>query len=309
MQRHFCLGVVVVWLGLNGCSPSGADTAADGASGRKDDPEPRDAGGPTDGDSGIEMPDSDASVSTPLPFTFFAWSDLHVTDGETFHLDAPAGAERAVGTPYPSDLGGAVEEPKFILDCGDSVEWPTAASVREYARLVDEVSPFAVFPVLGNHDLLNTSGSPTFENFFLERYTDTDRTLSVTDTEGATVAERSYSFARHGVAFIGLSHSYSKDGESSQPVPPGDLEWLRKELDRYGAEMPIVIWLHLGVTALSDLESFTALLKRYNVILVLGGHYHFAFNQRVDGIDFAQSGSRNPGAIHRSSSSASTGRP
>lgn len=280
-----------------GCSGSGNDADAPRDSGARDvgtvnpgEPDADSDARPPRGDGGTPSGPSDVG-----DFTFFVWSDLQIKEGDSAHLDAVRAANELHGTGYPEAMGGKVDQPAFVLDAGDAVEWPSWAAVREYERVVDEVSRYPVWLVLGNHDLTGTSGSPVLENWYLERYTDFEERYDYEDPSGAPVDERSYSFEHEGVAFVGLVHTY--DGESGQPAQPvraADREWLGSELDRYGSEMPIVVWLHLGIDSIVNREEVTALFEGHQVVLVAGGHFSYAKHEVVQGYDFIQVGAPQP---------------
>jgi predicted phosphodiesterase len=206
--------------------------------------------------------------------TFFGWSDQHVkTDGDGRHLVPAIDAMNNMpGTAYPTSIGGNVEEPNFVMGCGDITEWPTLAARDTYEQLITTRLRFRSYDVAGNHDSGGLTPSSTIHDWLIKRH----GTLS-------------YTFDKKCVHFIAL---YSKYDESlnnpAQPISQEALEYLKKDLVKVPKGTPVVVATHLCFDAITNRDEFIDAFADANVILVLGGHYHKAAVNKYRGINFVQ---------------------
>jgi hypothetical protein len=206
--------------------------------------------------------------------TFFGWSDQHVqTDGGGAHLIPAIDAmNKLTQTPYPATIGGKVAKPDFVIGLGDITEWPTHAAADTYEKLITERLKFPSYDVAGNHDSGGLSPSPTIHNWLIKRH-------------GAL----SYTFDRKGVHFIALYSKYDDNLNSpAQPISEDALQYLRSNLSKVPAGTPIVVATHLCFESITNRDELVDAFGDYNVILVLGGHYHKASVNNYRGINFVQ---------------------
>jgi peroxiredoxin len=214
--------------------------------------------------------------------TFFGWSDQHVkTDGNGDHL-APAieAMNSLAGKRYPDAIGGLVDAPAFVLGLGDITEWPTVAARDTYHRLITRSLRYPSYDVPGNHDSGGLEPSEVINDWLKARH-------------GAL----SYSFDAGGVHFVMLSFSYDeKLGTPKQPVPKETLDYLRSDLERQPKTKPVVVGIHLSFESITNPDDFIGAFGDWNVILVLGGHFHHATVNLYHGVNFVQLPSPAPGS-------------
>ena len=96
------------------------------------------------------------------------------------------------------------------------------------------------------------------------------------------------SFNHKGIHFVSLN-SVNPDKEGNFSVGAEEMDWLKRDLDAIGKEMPVIVAMHvpmlslyypvvegnfLGKDMITDTKPLFELLKGYNVQLVLQGHQH-----------------------------------
>jgi len=221
---------------------------------------------------------ADASPS----LTFFGWSDQHVqVDGNGKHLEPAIDAMNELpGTDYPAAIGGQVAQPAFVFGCGDITEWPTRAALDTYKSLLAKRLKFPSYDVIGNHDEGGKSPSDTVKDWLMDRY------------GGLT-----YSFESGGVRFVALYSPYDESLNSpAQPVGRKALDQLRNELASKPTQTPTIVATHLCFDAMTNRDEFLEILKPYNIVAILGGHYHKAKVDHYRGRYFVQLPSPAPGS-------------
>ena len=214
--------------------------------------------------------------------TFFGWSDQHVqVDGDASHLHAAIDAMNQLpGTPFPDDIGGAVEKPAFVFGCGDITEWPTHAAIKAYDALLTGRLKFAAYDVMGNHDEGGKSPSATARDWLVRRH-------------GAL----SYSFESHGVRFVALFSKYDESlNNPAQPLTQESLVKLRSLLEQAPRDKPTIVATHLCFDAITNRDALLDILEPFHVLAVLGGHYHKAKVDRDRNQVFVQLPSPAPGS-------------
>lgn len=212
--------------------------------------------------------------------TIFGWSDQHVkTDGNGDHLiPAIAAMNSLPGKPYPAAIGGIVDAPAFVVGLGDITEWPTVAARDTYHRLITRTLRFPSYDIPGNHDSGGLEPSEIIHDWLKARH-------------GAL----SYSFDAGGVHFVMLSFQYDeKLGSPNQPVPGPTLDFLRADLEKQPKDKPIVVGIHLCFESITNRDEFIGAFGDWNVILVLGGHFHHATVNLYHGVNFLQLPSPDP---------------
>jgi 3',5'-cyclic AMP phosphodiesterase CpdA len=94
-----------------------------------------------------------------------------------------------------------------------------------------------------------------------------------------------FTFTHKGYQFIGFT--------TTPPAKPGngiikkeDIDWMKIVLEKAGKEMPVFAVTHYPLQK-GDVDNWkdaTDVLKRYNILAVLGGHYHRNVLFNYDGI-------------------------
>jgi len=205
--------------------------------------------------------------------TFFGWSDQHVkTDGNiTRLLPFVAAMNQMPGTPYPEKSGGKVDVPSFVIGAGDVTEWPTNAAMRGYDSLLENNLKWKAYDVLGNHDDGGRAFSPTMLNWSKRRH-----------------GGLSYVFEATGVKFIALWSKFDPRGKPFQPLSKEALKYLREQLAKTTDGQPVVLFTHLCHDAMTNRDELVDAIGDANVVLVLGGHYHYSSVNKYRGLNFVQ---------------------
>jgi hypothetical protein len=213
------------------------------------------------------------NVTDDAGLTFFGWSDQHIdVSGDAAHVIPFVDAMNVMeGTPYPEKIGGNVAKPQFVLGAGDITEWPTIAAMKTYDDLLKNRLKIPAYDVIGNHDDGGLQPSETMKKWAVARH-------------GAL----SYTFDAGGVRFIMLWSAFDARLEPAQPLSAESLDFLRKELAKAPKDAPIIIATHLCHDAITNKDALIDAIGPANVILILGGHYHFASVQEYRGFPFVQ---------------------
>lgn len=189
----------------------------------------------------------------PQPFTFFQLSDTHVGFGGPLGTRA---FERAVemvnGLPVPPDL---------VLFTGDLTHDTEASGehaqrMKRFQEIASRLRGTRVYQVPGEHDA-GLDGGELFRSVF---------------------GDTSYSFDHKGVHFVALDNV----SRGKPEVGPEQRAWLARDLARFPATAPIVVFTHRPLFDLRpDWEWFTSdgpdvmsLLASYENVTVLYGHIH-----------------------------------
>lgn len=200
------------------------------------------------------------------PFSFVQLSDTHVGfEGPPDPLGTRA-FERAVET-----INALPDPPELVLFTGDlthDTEDRTehAKRLARFRQIAGGLTVKAVHCVPGEHDAALDGGA-----LFRE-----------------ALGPTSYSFDHRGVHFVAL------DNVSAGKPEVGDAQraWLERDLSRFGASAPIVVFTHRPLFDLRpDWEWFTddgdavmRLLARFENVTVLYGHIHRADHRRIGGV-------------------------
>jgi len=223
--------------------------------------------------------------------TFFGWSDTHIpVNGDGSKLWPAVDAMNSLpGKAYPKNIGGAVDTPSFVFNCGDITHWPTHQAKKTYEDLLTRRLRYPSYEILGNHDEAGADGvegaPPIMKEWFKRRYGDL-----------------CYTFDQGGVHFVCPFSAYDESlGNPAQDITTEALDFIRKNLHRhYSPDLvpeklvsvpkgtPIVVATHLCLDAMTNRDAFVDALKDANVIMVLGGHYHKAQVKSYRDINFVQ---------------------
>ncbi|MDP6904148.1 MAG: metallophosphoesterase [Verrucomicrobiota bacterium] len=205
--------------------------------------------------------------------TFYGWSDQHTkTSGDTSSLHPFVDAMNTMaGTAWPKSVGGQVPKPAFVIGAGDITEWPTNAAMKGYDALLNTRLKFPAYDILGNHDDGGRAFSPTMINWLKKKH-----------------GSLSYTFEKSGVVFIGLWSKFDPKGKPAQPLTKEALDYLREQLAKLPREKPVVIFTHLCHDAMTNRDELVDTIGKSNVIMVLGGHYHYSSVNQYRGLTFVQ---------------------
>ena len=205
--------------------------------------------------------------------TFFGWSDQHTnTSGDTLRLHPFVDAMNTMaGTAWPKTVGDKVTKPSFVIGAGDITEWPTHAAMKGYDSLLNNRLQFPAYDVLGNHDDGGRAFSPTMINWLKKKH-----------------GSLSYTFEKGGVVFIGLWSKFDPKGKPAQPLTQEALTYLKEQLAKLSKEKPVVIFTHLCHDAMTNRDELVNTIGKSNVIMILGGHYHYSSVNQYRGINFVQ---------------------
>ncbi len=190
------------------------------------------------------------------PFTFVQLSDAHVGSGPPLNQNGTAAFERAVET-----VNRLPHAPDLILFTGDLTHdsedrGEAAARMRRFREIADRLKIRTHKLVPGEHDA-GLDGGVLFRDVFGETH---------------------YSFDHRGVHFVALDNVSLAKPE----VGPEQIAWLRKDLARFPATAPIVVFTHRPLFDLkpewewftSDGDDVMKVLAPYENVTVLYGHIH-----------------------------------
>ncbi|MBN1803660.1 MAG: metallophosphoesterase [Sedimentisphaerales bacterium] len=235
--------------------------------------------------------DSDAKQTAKKSLTFFGWSDTHIpVNGDGSKLWPAIDAMNLLpGKPYPKNIGGLVDTPAFVFNCGDITEWPTHQAKKTYEDLITKRLKYPSYEILGNHDEAGAEGEtgapPIMKEWFEKRYGDL-----------------SYTFDQGGIHFVCPFSPYDESlGNPAQDIKNEALDFIRKNLHRHYSpallpqqwasvppKTPVIVATHLCLDAMTNRDAFVDALSDANVIMVLGGHYHKAKVTNYRGVNFVQ---------------------
>ena len=199
--------------------------------------------------------------------TFFAWADTHFGYDQRFNTEDLRyniidQINNLAGWPYPESIGGNVSNPDFILHCGDILDGEKSADIEmAYYRYFMSRLRVPSYEVLGNHDT-----APEFMKHFLAEY-----------------KSKSYSFDKKGIHFISLNSVY--DEKEAGHVEKDDLDFLKRDIDQAGSDVPIILCVHSRLDRLGNGDDVLKILKDGRVILIISAHIHKPSVFTLDGIN------------------------
>jgi 3',5'-cyclic AMP phosphodiesterase CpdA len=232
--------------------------------------------------------DVDEMSEVPI-LRFYQINDLHYRDARhEFEIPTYTGANVRAGW-----LLHALRDPErfppadFVIANGDLVHGETFEAVERecsfVAAALNEL-PFEVFPVIGNHEVRQNEGDPSWEQPFRDAFSVNDH----------------YSFEREGLAFI-IFNNAGTGGNLPPEVRERRLANLKRLLDRHrGQEM--IIACHVPLVCVRDEEVLAASMdfpsykclepeilevieaESGSVLAVLSGHVHITGSIARNGI-------------------------
>jgi 3',5'-cyclic-AMP phosphodiesterase len=200
------------------------------------------------------------------PITFVHLTDLHVGDPEfaDSHLYSDTSATLKA---ILADIAKLVPTPKFIAVSGDLTNRGDRASYEQLKRLIAESGlDIPMLFALGNHDKR--------DGFYPTMLGQTDKTEAPYD-HAEVIA---------GIHVIVLDTSVpNKIGGAFEP---GQLDWLKSELDQHG-DLPKLLVMHHAPAldanpdmeweslSFTDTEALRQAIAGKDVIGILSGHIHY----------------------------------
>lgn len=199
--------------------------------------------------------------------TFVHLTDLHVgnpqVEDDHLYSDTSATLTRIL-----ADIKTLVPQPRFIVASGDLTNRGDAESYEELKRLVAEAGlDMPILYALGNHDRRDG-----FYPAMLGRLQD-------------VLAPYDHSEVIAGVHVIVMDSSVP--GKVGGAFEPGQIEWLKAELDTH-ADLPKLLVMHHAPAldadrpdmqweslTIADTEALREAVAGRNVIGILSGHIHF----------------------------------
>ena len=188
-------------------------------------------------------------------FRFAQLTDIHLTGSEGPHTDDLMRSIAHINASQGID---------FVLVTGDVSECGDRATLLAVKECLSHLQvPYYI--VLGNHETKwSDSGCTAWQQVFgYERF----------------------QYSHQGVHFLGFNTGPLMRMALGHVVPQ-DLSWLEECMAGYPASDPVVIVTHYPLME-GDVDNWyqaTELLRRHNVRLCIGGHYHAMRNLSYDGV-------------------------
>ncbi len=195
-------------------------------------------------------------------FRFAQMTDIHLSPGNKEHEEDLRNSIQEIN---------AEEGVDFVLITGDISEKGDRETLKRAKELFDTLEP-PYYIVMGNHETKwSDSGCTAWQEVFgYERF----------------------QMEHKGVHFLGFNTGPLMRMAYGHVVPQ-DLSWLDEELGKLPKDAPAIIVTHYPLMD-GDVDNWyqvTDVLRKYNVRLCVGGHYHALRNLSYDGI---------PGVLMRS---------
>ncbi|VBB47573.1 conserved hypothetical protein [uncultured Paludibacter sp.] len=195
------------------------------------------------------------------PFRFALITDIHITNGTSAVEDLENSVKQINNT----------KNIDFVLVTGDVTENGDRASLEKAKSILDKLN-VKYYAIAGNHETKwSASGCTDFARIF---------------------GSERFEFEHNGIYFLGFNTGpiiRMADGH----VSAQDITWLKTELSKIGVEKPIILVTHYPLQN-GDVDNWydvTDAVRKYDIKVILGGHYHRNAFFSYDGI---------PGIINRS---------
>jgi hypothetical protein len=205
-------------------------------------------------------PAAGAGTAGKADFTFVQVSDSHIGFSKEPNKDVTATFQLAVDR-----INALPDRPDLLLHTGDLTHLSKPAEFDTVAQVLAGAKVGRSFYVPGEHDVFADDGK-----LYLERYGKGTRGLGW------------QSFDHRGVHFVGLVNVANLKPGGLGALGPGQLDWLKKDLEPLGPSTPVVVYAHVPLWTVypkwgwgtADSEQALALLRRFAAVTVLNGHIH-----------------------------------
>jgi 3',5'-cyclic AMP phosphodiesterase CpdA len=179
------------------------------------------------------------------PFRFALFSDLHISTTNSIPSE---------------DLQNAVidvnklQNVDFVIISGDVSNLGDTLSLRMAKHMLQKLNmPYYIIP--GNHDVKwYESGDTNFRAIF---------------------GDTKFVFIHNGIEFVGLTTApLNRSGLGH--IQQEDINWMKTILEKAGRKEPSFVVTHypLQTGDVDNWKDMANVLREYNVLAVLGGHYH-----------------------------------
>ncbi len=210
--------------------------------------------------SGLHLPKGD--------FSFVQISDSHIGFSKEANPDVVGTLQSAI-----EKINALATAPSFLLHTGDLSHLSKAEEFDTLDQVLKSAKSEKIFFVPGEHDVLTDNGKQ-----YLERY------------GKGTQGTGWYSFDSNGVHFIGLVNVVDLKAGGLGYLGDEQLEWLEKDVKRFSASTPIVVFAHMPLWSVypswgwgtDDSARALSYLKRFGSVTVLNGHIHQTM-QKIEG--------------------------
>lgn len=188
-------------------------------------------------------------------FRFAQLTDLHLSQGNPLAAEALQQSIRAIN---------AMDSIDFVLVTGDISDTGDRESLMRAKALLDQLQP-PYHIVMGNHETKWSASACTAwqEVFGYERF----------------------QMTHQGIHFLGFNTGPLMRMAYGHVVRQ-DLTWMERQLQAWPANEPVIVVTHYPLLDgdVDNWYSATSLLRRYNVRLCIGGHYHQTRTFSYDGL-------------------------
>lgn len=163
----------------------------------------------------------------------------------------------------------AAGNPAFVISVGDSIQGLNDATAEAEWRQVQQILiPYRSFPLLlapGNHDIWSARSAALFEKY------------------AARPPHYSYDYAQAHVTIL--------DNSRSDDLAPGELEFLRTDLEAHKDQLVKLIVSHrpswlVDAMFQNPRSPLHQLAKTYGVQYVIAGHLHQMLELDLDGVKY-----------------------
>lgn len=197
------------------------------------------------------------------PFRFIQLTDTHLSPNNSAPTEDLLRSIRQIN---------ATDSIDFVLVTGDLTEEGDRSTIEKVKSCLDLLK-VKYYVVPGNHETKwSESGCTAFADVF---------------------GSERFEFTHKGILFMGFNSGPLMRMAYGHVVPQ-DIAWMQERMDKAPQGQPVVLVTHYPLSD-GDVDNWyevTDAVRRYNIRMFIGGHYHRFRNLRYDGI---------PGILMRSS--------
>ena len=212
----------------------------------------------------------DQALAKPVSpaFSFVQISDSHIGFNKPPNLDARSTFAEAL-----AKIKALETKPQFIVHTGDVSQLSRDDEFDDAREMLRETG-IPTFFIPGEHDVLDPEQGAAFKQRF---------------GRGET-GQGWYSFDHGGVHFVALVNVLNLQAGGMGNLGSEQLEWLRRDLKRFGSSTPVVVFAHIPLWTMyepwgwgtDDSGEALKLLARFGSVTILNGHVH-QIAQKVEG--------------------------